>query len=105
MGNAYPTEAELAAARERFWKLAGMKNPEQGKPPMDAWMEEWKLRGAGDKTQQFIEMNEQRIAQGLPPLNARGEPIGEVKPVLPPVPKVVPDEDDFFSSPGTAKRF
>lgn len=102
------TEKEvLEAARRRFYELAGLPCPEQAKP-VDKYMEAWKMRGAGNQTEQFIQMNAERVSQGLPPLGCNGLPLEDVKIVIPPPPPVVP-EDDFFSQPGddrkVAKRF
>lgn len=102
------TDAEfLAAARKRFYELAGVPDPGQAAKPVDRYMEEWKTRGAGDQTQQFIAMNEERVRQGLSPLGCNGLPIEAPKIVIPPPPPLVP-EDDFFSSSGgpkVAKRY
>ena len=88
-------EEFLRDARRRFYQLAGVAEPENAKP-VDQYMEAWKTRGAGDQTQAFIQMNEARVQQGLPPLGCNGMPIEAPKLVIPPIPDVVP-ADDFFS--------
>lgn len=112
------SDKELQDARARFVAILNEERAKVGLPPqaaqvvvkpVDEYMERWKAQAAGDQTQAFIRFNEERIARGESPLNARGEPIGPAAPlVVPALPSVVPDDDFFASKSGgvkTAKRY
>lgn len=64
----------------------------------DPWMERWKTAAGGDQTLAYLRKNEERIAQGLPPLRADGTELTPAQ--LQPIPSFEPTAtpgDDFWS--------
>lgn len=97
-----PTERFNAISRSMGGKEIKYSPGAQVDPYMQAWANR---PGPAQATQTFLQMNEERIARGEPPLNSRMEPIVEGPPTTmgvverqhfqTPLPTAAPD--DFFS--------
>ena len=85
-----PTDKDLKAAEARFWALAG-----RAPPPVEQHPELRRFEYQSGATEGFIARNEERIAKGLPPLRANGDPI--TAPAAPAPAASNPATDTFFS--------
>jgi hypothetical protein len=73
---------DTTEARRRFYMLANLEQAKKGLPPiaepapeLPPAMQKFVSMQRGGATQGFIEMNAQRVAKGLPPLGASGQPV------------------------------
>jgi hypothetical protein len=92
-------EEFLAAARRRFYALAGMPEPPKKQhPKLVAWAS---YPGPEAATAEFIRQNQERINRGQLPINSAGQPVAP-EPAAPAEPDHNPYMEAFDSTPDPA---